>query len=126
MQDKEARKILEDKFFRVAAQVGMLHTAHRYTKKKLGLDRRTVPTEGNLYQKARQVLTSSGSVLTDEPDQRLVLYVMSGFAGRNPAVVELAFPNAEVTVTAWAKEGWIDQKTAAKAADTALRSLGLA
>ena len=55
-----------------------------------------------------------------------MLLTLSGFGRRNPAVVELVFTDADVTVTAWAKEGLIRQKSAQKAVDAALQELGLA
>ena len=125
MQDQEAQKILEDAYFKVAVQVGTPGSARSYGKRKLSSAQRTAATEGNYYQKARELLDKAGNIVADEPDCRLALYAVKGFDLRNPAVVELTFTDTEVTVTAWAKEGWISQKTAQKAADAALEKLGL-
>ena len=126
MQDQEARKILEDTYFEVAVQAGTPGSARGYIRRKLSSEQRTAAAGGNCYHKARELLDKAGNIVVDEPDCRLVLYVVKGFGLRNPAVVELTFTDTEVTVTAWAKEGWISQKTAQKAADAALEKLGLA
>ena len=125
MQDQEAREILEDVFLKAAMQVGTPLSARRYEKLKLDSQRQTVPAGENLYQKARDG-ANPGNIITDEPGGRLVLLTLSGFGRRNPAVVELVFTDADVTVTAWAKEGLIRQKSAQKAVEAALQELGLA
>ena len=126
MQDQEARKILEDTYFEVAVQAGTPCSARGYIRRKLSSEQRTDAAGGNCYQKARELLDKAGNIVADEPDCRLALYAVKGFGLRNTAVVELTFTDTEVTVTAWAKEGWISQKTAQKAADAALEKLGLA
>ena len=126
MQDQEARKILEDTYFEVAVQAGTPGSARGYIRRRLSSERRTAAAGENYYQKARELLDKAGNIVADEPDCRLALYAVQGFGLRNPAVVELTFTDTEVTVTAWAKEGWISQKTAQKAADAALEKLGLA
>ena len=126
MQDQEARKILEDTYFEVAVQAGTPGSARGYIRRKLSSEQRTAAAGENCYQKARELLDKAGNIVADKPDCRLALYVVKGFGLRNPAVVELTFTDTEVTVTAWAKEGWISQKTAQKAADAALEKLGLA
>ena len=47
------------------------------------------------------------------------------FARQNPAVVELEFDADSVTLTAWAKEGLIPQRTAQGAIKGMLELLGL-
>ena len=126
MQDQEAQKILEDAYFKVAVQVGTPGSARGYGKRKLSSAQRTAATEGNYYQKARELLARAGNIVADEPEYQLALYAVKGLGLRNPAVVELMFTDTDVTVTAWAKEGLIPQKSAPKAVDAALAGLGLA
>ena len=53
------------------------------------------------------------------------MMVGSGFGDRNPTVLEVVIVGADVTVTAWAKEGLIPQKSARKAVNAALKALGM-
>ena len=86
---------------------------------------RRVSCTGNLYQKAREALTEQETVLEEEPDSRLLLSTGSGLGRQNPAVVELEFDADSVTLTAWAKEGLIPQRTAQGAIKGMLELLGL-
>ena len=56
----------------------------------------------------------------------MVLLVGSGFQNRNPAAVELCFREDALEISAWAKEGLINQRTAEKAVKACLSALELA
>jgi hypothetical protein len=55
---------------------------------------------------------------------RLAALAGSGFKSMNPALLEVTFTESSLTVTAWAKEGLIPQRTAQKAIDAYLQDLG--
>ena len=125
MQEQKAKELLEDAFNQMTPGASMARAQQKYAKLKIHSARRQANCEGNLYQKARAVMKERAGFIAAEPDQRLVLLTGSGFNQRNPAVVELTFTDTSVTVEAWAKEGFIPQKSAAGAVDAMLEALGL-
>ena len=125
MQELEAKEFLEEAFRQAANAPGMETARQKYGKLKMRSASRTAASNGNLYQKARTVMTGKAGVIAAETDSRLVLLTGSGFGQRNPAMVELEFSDTEVTATAWAKEGLIPQKSAPSAVDAIFAELGL-
>ena len=125
MKEQEARELLEDAFNQMTPGASMARAQQKYAKLKMHTAHRQVNCADNLYQKARSVMTGKAAFIAAEPARRLVLLTGSGFNQRNPAVVELTFTDSSVTVEAWAKEGFIPQKSAAGAVDAMLEALGL-
>ena len=79
----------------------------------------------DFYKVLLGILTEQETVLEEEPDSHLLLSTGSGLGRQNPAVVELEFDADSVTLTAWAKEGLIPQRTAQGAIKGMLELLGL-
>ncbi len=130
MTDERAKEILEEAWsmeFDILEEVlpiygsGRKTSAKSYRKSKLTKEQLCVKTEKNLYSGAwekfahREKGRGLPCMLAEEEENRLLLVGGSGYLHMNPAVVELLFSDTEVTMTAWAKEGLISQKTAKKA-----------
>ena len=64
-------------------------------------------------------------MMAEQKGEVITMMVGSGFGDRNPTVLEVVIVGADVTVTAWAKEGLIPQKSARKAVNAALKALGM-
>ena len=112
IQEAQAKQLLEETFARMNPGEAMEPGRKKYAELRVRRAERRVSCTGNLYQKAREALTEQETVLEEEPDSRLLLSTGSGLGRQNPAVVELEFDADSVTLTAWAKEGLIPQRTA--------------
>ena len=123
--EAQAKQLLEETFARMNPGEAMEPGRKKYAELRVRRAERRVSCTGNLYQKAREALTEQETVLEEEPDSRLLLSTGSGLGRQNPAVVELEFDADSVTLTAWAKEGLIPQRTAQGAIKGMLELLGL-
>ena len=124
MQEAEAAQKLKEIYEQMNPGKAMAPVRNKYAKLRTqGVERR-VECAGNLYEKARQALPQKGAVLEEEAG-RLMYLTASGFGKRNLAVMELLFEEGAVTLRAWAKEGFIYQKTAEGAIQTVLEALEL-
>ena len=125
MNEAEAKKILEETFNRLVEGEEMKAAREKYAKLKVRQVQRKAGTAENLYQTAYQKLGGQSEFLSEEAGERLILMTGSGFGQRNPTVVELEFAADNLTATAWAKEGFIPQKSADKAIDMIFTALQL-
>ena len=125
MQELEAKKLLEQAFEEAVKDPRMESVRQKYARLKVHHASRRVDTAGNQYYAARQKLEDRCVMLTEEQERRLVIMTASGFGQRNLTVVELEFAQNAVTVSAWAKEGLISQRSAPKAISATLKLLGL-
>ena len=128
MMETEAKQLLEETFNRIQPGESYRKARKSYEKLKIYTDTRCVTTERNLYPMAWEQMKQSGGLtaaLISNEKNRMVLVVASGAKQRNPAVVELLFTENSLTVTAWAKEGLIKQRTAQGAVATCLEALHL-
>lgn len=124
MREPEAKALLEQAFEVLFPGFLMSLSRKQYAKLRIEREQCTVcDTCG--YDEALLMLSGSGTVITKVPDQRIVLFIESGAAQRNPAVAELEFFDHSITITTWAKEGLIDQKTAQRALQDIRVLLGL-
>ena len=125
MQETEIKRLLEETFARLMPGETMEKGRKKYAKLHIQRAEQQVPCEKNLYQKAKETLTEKIKVLEEKANDRLLLMTGSGLSGNNPTVVELIFTEDTVTLTAWAKEGFIPQRSARKAVETIRAQLGL-
>ena len=114
MREPEAKALLEQAF--EALFPGFLMSLSRKQYAKLRIEREQYTARDTCgYDEALLMLSGCGTVITNVSNQRIVLFIESGAAQRNPAVAELEFFDHSITITTWAKEGLIDQKTAQRA-----------
>lgn len=125
IQEAQAKRMLEEAFAKMNPGEAMEPGRKKYAELRIHQAERRVSCTDNLYQKTRAALTEKETVLEEEPDSRLLLATGSGLGRQNPAVVELRFTGDSVTLTAWAKEGLIPQRTAQGAIKELLKLLGL-
>ena len=136
MQETEAKRILEETFETQLQAAGGADADPRliennpavksYRKCRMAGKSVSVKAEKALWETAEEKLRElcTESILKEQ--DRMVLLVGSGFQNRNPAVVELCFREGALDISAWAKEGLINQSTAKKAVKACLSALGLA
>lgn len=111
MTGPEVKSLLEEKFQELFPGFLMSFARKQYAKLRIEREQCTVcDTCG--YDTALSALNDCGSVIMQIPSQRIVLLIAGGAAGGNPSVAELEFFENSVTITTWAKEGMISQKTA--------------
>lgn len=129
IQEAQAKQLLDEtfeNFFKsVAPEEAIEVGKKKYAQLRIHRVEKTVRCGKNLYDQARESLTEQETVLEEEPDSHLLLSTGSGLGRQNPAVVELEFDADSVTLTAWAKEGLIPQRTAQGAIKGMLELLGL-
>jgi len=123
MDESKAKELLEEWFNGIYRQDYGKKARATYAKLKVFSDSRTVSTERNLYEQARMVLKARGDFVEAEQDRKLVLAMVSGRHMTNPTIVELLFEEGQLHISAWAKEGWIPQKSAPKAIELCLEDL---
>ena len=129
IQEERAGQLLDEafeQFFRSVAPEEVVEAGlKKYARLRVSRADKQVPCGGNLYSQARQILAEKGTVLEDEPERRLLLATGGGVKQQNPAILEMLFTEESLTLTAWAKEGLIPQRTAQGAVRSALSALGL-
>ena len=124
MTGPEVKSLLEQGF--QALFPGFLMSSARKQYAKLRIEREQCTVRDTCgYDTALSALNGCGSVIVQIPQQRIVLLTAGGAAGKNPSVAELVFFEDSVTITTWAKEGLIDQKTAQRALQDIRVLLGL-
>ena len=114
MTGPEVKSLLEQEF--QALFPGFLMSSARKQYAKLRIEREQCAVCDTCgYDTALSMLNGCGSVIVQIPHQRIVLLITGGTAKRNPSVAELEFCENSVTITTWAKEGLVSQKTAQRA-----------
>lgn len=107
----EVKSLLEQAFQTLFPGFLMSSARKQYSKLRIEREQCTVcDTCG--YDTALSALSDCGSIIVQIPHQRIVLLIKGGAAKRNPSVAELEFFENSVTLTTWAKEGMVSQKTA--------------
>ena len=126
IQEERAGQLLDEafeQFFRSVAPEEVVEAGlKKYARLRVSRADKQVPCGGNLYSQARQLLTEKGTVLEDEPERRLLLATGGGVKQQIRISI---FTEESLTLTAWAKEGLIPQRTAQGAVRSALSALGL-
>ena len=125
MEQEKVKVLLEDWFGNLYP--GDLGKGARktYAKLKVRTEQRSMPTAGNYYNRARMVLKQQGNILEAEQDRRLLVAMGSGRNNGNPTLVEIFFEENSLQISAWAKEGWIPQKSVSLAISRCLEALKL-
>ena len=127
MTGEEARQILESTFakaFEENPEAGA-KAINSYNKLKVSEYQECGKTSGNLRAVAMERLHELPVMSAEQNGEVITMMVGSGFGDRNPTMLEVVIRGSDVTVTAWAKEGIIPQKSAKKAVNAALKALGL-
>ena len=125
LQETEIKKLLEDTFDQLFPGEMLAKGRENYAKMRIHRAERKTACGENLYQRARGILTEKDTVLEDEPGRRLLVMTGSGMDRRNPTLVEMEFEEDSLSLTAWAKEGFIPQRSAPGAVKFMLAALGL-
>ena len=114
MTGPEVKSLLEQAF--QALFPGFLMSSARKQYAKLRIEREQCAVCNTCgYDTALFALSGCGSFITKVPNRRIVLLLKGGAANRNPSVAELEFFENSITLTTWAKEGMVSQKTAQRA-----------
>ena len=127
MTKQEANQMLEEAFAKAFEEnpEAAAKVIANYNKLKITEYQECGKTTGNLRAVAMERLHALPVMMAEQKGEVITMMVGSGFGDRNPTVLEVVIVGADVTVTAWAKEGLIPQKSARKAVNAALKALGL-
>ena len=123
IQEARARELLEEKANEVYAGEMGRRVRESYAKLKIRTAGGSAAVKAGAYEHAREYWLGRGELLEAKPEQYLLVMTGSGIKNQNPTVVELTFQSGMLQVTAWAKEGLIPQKSAAKAVADCLEAL---
>lgn len=136
MQETEAKRILEEAFetqLRTAGETDVdpqwaqnNPAIKSYCKCRMSGKSVSVKAKKTLCETAWEKLRGLCTECVLKERDHMVLLVGSGFQNRNPAAVELCFREDALEISAWAKEGLINQRTAEKAVKACLSALELA
>lgn len=70
---------------------------------------------GCSFKKLGEILVDIGTILEEYTEDNIyIVYIRANF---NPATIAIQTKNDKINLVSYAKEGWIKQKTAQKAAD---------
>ena len=136
MQETEAKRILEEAFetqLRTAGETDVdpqwaqnNPAIKSYCKCRMSGKSVSVKAKKTLCETAWETLRGLCTECVLKERDHMVLLVGSGFQNRNPAAVELCVREDALEISAWAKEGLINQRTAEKAVKACLSALELA
>ena len=131
MTKQEANQLLEETFAKAFDKAfeenpeGAAKVIKNYNKLNITEYREFGKTTGNLRAVAMERLHTLPVVMAEQNGEVITMIVGSGFGDRNPTALEVVIQGSDVSVSAWAKEGLIPQKSAKKAVNAALKALGL-
>ena len=127
MTKQEANQMLEETFAKAFEEnpEGAAKIINNYNKLKISEYQEFGKTSGNLRAVAMERLHALPVMMAEQNGEVITMMVGSGFGDRNPTVLEVVIHGSDVSVSAWAKEGMIPQKSAKKAVNAALKALGL-
>ena len=124
MTGPEVQSLLEQRFQALFPGFLMSSARKRYAKLRIEREQCTIRDTCG-YSAVLSALNGCGSVVVQVPHNRIVLLTTGGAAGKNPFLAELEFFENSITITVWAKEGMISQRTAQRALQDIRCLLGL-
>ena len=127
MTKQEANQMLEEAFAKAFEEnpEAAAKVIANYNKLKITEYQECGKTTGNLRAVAMERLHALPVMMAEQKGEVITMMVGSGFGDRNPTVLEVVISGGDVSVSAWAKEGLIPQKSARKAVNAALKALGM-
>ena len=127
MTHEEANLMLEQAFEAAFAEdpKTAAKVVSKYKRLKISAYHMEGKTSGNLRAVAMERLHELPVMQAEQNGEVITMMVGSGFGDRNPTVLEVVIRGADVTLSAWAKEGLIHQSSAKKAVMAAAQALKL-
>lgn len=125
MKQEEINERLVDAVSKYGLMIGIRITKATIKKLPMCSERKTIfSKEDDAFLNARNAVMETGKVLLEDRDNNIVEGIIyAGIRNMNPAIVVVYTSARMITISAYAKEGLINQHTAKKALDRFISAL---